>query len=81
METRILGRYNCRPRSVRHFLAYSPTRLDNDHIDIYCPARLDPAVPIEETVGAIKEMIDAGHVRHIGLTACGVLSRGLISGH
>ncbi|MEU5699543.1 aldo/keto reductase [Streptomyces aurantiacus] len=116
-----------RPEAVKNFLAYSLTRLGTDHIDIYRPARLDPAVPIEETVGAIKEMVDAGHVRHIGLsevdaatirrahavhpiadlqieyslisraveadvlptlrelgigmTAYGVLSRGLISGH
>ncbi|MEV4703945.1 aldo/keto reductase [Actinoplanes sp. NPDC049316] len=116
-----------RPEAVKTFLAYSLTRLGVDHIDIYRPARLDPAVPIEETVGAIKEMIDAGYVRHLGLsevdaatirrahavhpvadlqieysllsraveaevlptlrelgigmTAYGVLSRGLISGH
>ncbi|MEV4627359.1 aldo/keto reductase [Micromonospora sp. NPDC049523] len=121
------GGYDGRPEAVRNFLAYSLTRLGVDHIDIYRPARLDPAVPIEETVGAIKEMIDAGYVRHIGLsevnagtirrahavhpiadlqieyslisraveadvlptlrelgiglTAYGVLSRGLISGH
>ncbi|MEV7426002.1 aldo/keto reductase [Streptomyces sp. NPDC091212] len=116
-----------RPEAVKNFLAYSLTRLGTDHIDIYRPARLDPAVPIEETVGAVKEMIDAGYVRHLGLsevdaatirrahavhpvadlqieyslisraveaevlptlrelgigmTAYGVLSRGLISGH
>ncbi|MEV6868861.1 aldo/keto reductase [Streptosporangium subroseum] len=121
------GGYDGRPEAVKNFLAYSLTRLGTDHIDIYRPARLDPAVPIEETVGAIKEMIDAGYVRHvglsevdaatirrahavhpvadlqieyslisraveadilptlrelgIGLTAYGVLSRGLISGH
>ncbi|AGZ42848.1 aldo/keto reductase [Actinoplanes friuliensis] len=121
------GGQDGRPEAVKNFLAYSLTRLGTDHIDIYRPARLDPAVPIEETVGAIKEMIDAGHVRHvglsevdaatirrahavhpiadlqfeyslisravetdilptlrelgIGLTAYGVLSRGLISGH
>ncbi|MGN9909931.1 aldo/keto reductase [Phytohabitans sp. LJ34] len=57
-----------RPEAVKNFLAYSLTRLGTDHIDIYRPARLDPAVPIEETVGAIKEMIDAGHVRHLGLS-------------
>ncbi|MFJ2901508.1 aldo/keto reductase [Streptomyces sp. NPDC087212] len=116
-----------RPEAVKNFLAYSLTRLGTDHIDIYRPARRDPAVPIEETVGAVKEMIDAGYVRHLGLsevdaatirrahavhpvvdlqieyslisraveaevlptlrelgigmTAYGVLSRGLISGH
>ena len=57
-----------RPEAVRNFLAYSLTRLGTDHIDIYRPARLDPAVPIEETVGAIKEMIEAGYVRHLGLS-------------
>jgi aryl-alcohol dehydrogenase-like predicted oxidoreductase len=121
------GGFDGRPEAVKNFLAYSLSRLGTDHIDIYRPARLDPAVPIEETVGAIKEMIDAGYVRHIGLsevdaatirrahavhrvsdlqieyslisrvveadvlptlrelgiglTAYGVLSRGLISGH
>jgi aryl-alcohol dehydrogenase-like predicted oxidoreductase len=121
------GGMDTRPEAVKNFLAYSLTRLGTDHIDIYRPARLDPAVPIEDTVGAIKEMIDAGYVRHIGLsevdaatirrahavhpiadlqieyslvsraveadilptlrelgiglTAYGVLSRGLISGH
>jgi len=124
---RAFGGQDSRPEAVRNFLAYSLTRLGTDHIDIYRPARLDPAVPIEETVGAIKEMVDAGYVRHIGLsevdaatirrahavhpiadlqieysllsravetdvlptlrelgiglTAYGVLSRGLISGH
>lgn len=53
---------------MKNFLAYSLGRLGTDHIDIYCPARLDPAVPIEETVGAVKDMIDAGHVRHLGLS-------------
>ncbi|WP_428936120.1 aldo/keto reductase [Streptomyces sp. ACT015] len=121
------GGQDGRPEAVKNFLAYSLTRLGTDHVDIYRPARLDPEVPIEETVGAVKEMIDAGYVRHlglsevdaetvrrahavhpvtdlqieyslisravedevlptlrelgIGLTAYGVLSRGLISGH
>ncbi|WP_328721948.1 aldo/keto reductase [Streptomyces sp. NBC_00247] len=121
------GKPDCRPEAVRNFLAHSLTRLGTDHIDVYRPARLDPEVPIEETVGAVKEMIDAGYVRHlglsevdaatvrrahavhpvadlqieysllsravedevlpvlrelgIGLTAYGVLSRGLLSGH
>ena len=123
----VFGAMDGRPEAARNFLAYSLTRLGVDHIDIYRPARLDPTVPIEETVGAIKEMIDAGYVRYLGLsevdaatirrahavhpvadlqfeyslvsraveaeilptlrelgigmTAYGVLSRGLISGH
>ena len=118
---------DCRPAAVKNFAAYSLRRLDVERIDIYRPARLDPAVPIEDTVGAIAELIQAGHVGHIGLsevsaatlrrahavhpigdlqieyslisrgiedeilpvarelgigiTAYGVLSRGLISGH
>jgi aryl-alcohol dehydrogenase-like predicted oxidoreductase len=62
------GGQDGRPEAVKNFLAYSLTRLGTDHIDIYRPARLDPAVPIEETVGAIREMIDAGYVRHVGLS-------------
>jgi aryl-alcohol dehydrogenase-like predicted oxidoreductase len=64
----VFGGQDNRPEAVRNFLAYSLTRLGTDHVDIYRPARLDPAVPIEDTVGAIKEMIDAGYVRHIGLS-------------
>ncbi|MCC3772744.1 aldo/keto reductase [Streptomyces sp. UNOC14_S4] len=115
------------PNAVKNFAAYSLQRLGTDHIDIYRLARLDPKVPVEETIGAIAELVEAGHVRHIGLsevnaetirraaavapisdlqieyslisrgiekeilptlrelgigvTAYGVLSRGLISGH
>jgi aryl-alcohol dehydrogenase-like predicted oxidoreductase len=119
--------YDSRPAALRNFIAYSLRRLGVDYIDIYRPARLDPAVPIEDTVGAIADLIKAGYVRYIGLsevsaktirraqavhpiadlqieyslisrgiekeilpvcrelgigiTAYGVLSRGLISGH
>ncbi|WP_346044814.1 aldo/keto reductase [Actinomadura chokoriensis] len=62
------GGIDGRPEAVKNFLAYSLGRLGTDHVDVYRPARLDPAVPIEETVGAIKDMIDAGHVRHLGLS-------------
>ncbi len=57
-----------RPAAVKNFAAYSLQRLGTDHIDIYRPARLDPDVPIEDTVGAIAELVEAGHVRHIGLS-------------
>ncbi len=60
-----------RPASVKNFLAYSLRRLGTDYIDIYRPARLDPAVPIEETVGAIADMVKAGYVRFIGLSEVG----------
>ena len=60
------------PRMVKTFLAYSLRRLGTDYVDIYRPARVDPAVPIEDTVGAIADMIQAGHVRQIGLSEAGV---------
>lgn len=63
--------YDSRPAAVRNFLTYTLRRLGVDHIDIYRPARLDPAVPIEDTVGAIAELIEAGYVRHIGLSEVG----------
>jgi aryl-alcohol dehydrogenase-like predicted oxidoreductase len=119
--------YDSRPAAVWNFMSYSLQRLGTDHIDIYRPARLDPDVPIEETIGAMADMVKAGYIRHVGLsevssetirrahavhpiadlqieyslisrgiesdilktcrelgigvTAYGVLSRGLISGH
>ena len=63
--------YDARPAAVKTFLAYTLKRLDVDHIDIYRPARLDEHVPIEETVGAIADMVKAGYVRHIGLSEVG----------
>lgn len=60
-----------RPAAVRNFLAYSLTRLGVDHVDIYRPARLDPAVPIEDTIGAIADLVKAGYVRRIGLSEVG----------
>jgi pyridoxine 4-dehydrogenase len=63
--------YDSRPAAVKNFLAYSLQRLRVDHIDIYRPARLDPDVPIEETVGAMADMIKAGWIGHIGLSEVG----------
>jgi aryl-alcohol dehydrogenase-like predicted oxidoreductase len=63
---------DAQPRAVKNFLAYSLTRLGVDYIDIYRPARLDPKVPIEETVGAIADTVKAGYVCHIGLSEVGV---------
>jgi aryl-alcohol dehydrogenase-like predicted oxidoreductase len=60
-----------RPVAVKNFLSYSLTRLGVDYIDIYRPARLDPAVPIEETVGAIADLVKAGYVRAVGLSEVG----------
>ncbi len=63
---------DARPAAVKNFLAYTLKRLGTDYVDLYQPARVDPAVPIEETVGAIAEMVKAGYVRHIGLSEAGV---------
>jgi aryl-alcohol dehydrogenase-like predicted oxidoreductase len=63
--------FDTRPVAVKNFLTYSLRRLGTDHIDVYRPARVDPEVPIEETVGAIAELVEAGYVREIGLSEAG----------
>ena len=60
--------YDARPSAVKTALAYTLKRLGTDHIDLYQPARRDPNVPLEDTLGAIAEMIQAGYVRHLGLS-------------
>ncbi|MFE4593548.1 aldo/keto reductase [Streptomyces laurentii] len=65
------GGVDGRPAAIRNFLAYSLQRLGTDHVDIYRLARLDPDVPVEETVGALAELVEAGHIRHIGLSEVG----------
>ena len=62
---------DCRPAATRNFLAYSLQRLGTDPIDIYRPARLDPNVPIEETIGGLADLVKAGYIRHIGLSEVG----------
>jgi aryl-alcohol dehydrogenase-like predicted oxidoreductase len=68
---RAFGGMDTRPAAIRNFVAYSLRRLGTDYIDIYRPARLDPAVPIEDTVGAIADLVKQGYVRHIGLSEVG----------
>ncbi|MDB5930587.1 MAG: aldo/keto reductase [Polaromonas sp.] len=60
-----------RPVAVKNFLAYTLKRLGTDHIDIYRMARLDPSVPVEDTIGAMADLVKAGYVRHIGLSEVG----------
>ena len=60
-----------RPAATKNALAQTLSKLGTDHVDIYRPARLDPAVPIEETVGALAELVEAGWIRHIGLSEVG----------
>lgn len=63
--------FDASPAAVKSSLAYTLKRLNTDYVDIYRPARLDPKVPIEDTMGALKEMVQAGYVRHIGLSEVG----------
>jgi aryl-alcohol dehydrogenase-like predicted oxidoreductase len=65
------GGYDGRPAAMKNFLAYSLKRLGTDYIDIYRASRVDPAVPIEDTVGAMADMVKAGYIRHIGLSEMG----------
>ncbi len=65
------GGVDGRPAAVKNFLMYTLQRLATDYVDIYRIARVDPAVPIEETVGAIADMVKAGYVRHVGLSEAG----------
>lgn len=65
---------DARPIAIKNFLAYTLQRLGVDYIDVYRPARLDPNVPIEDTIGAIAELVKAGYVRHIGLSEVGAES-------
>lgn len=63
--------YDVSPEAVKDRLAYSLRRLETDYIDIYRPARLNPSIPVEETIGALEEMRQAGYIRHIGLSELG----------
>lgn len=63
--------YDARPNAVKNFVAYSLKRLGTDYIDIYRPARLDPDVPIEDTIGALADLVKAGYLRHVGLSEVG----------
>jgi aryl-alcohol dehydrogenase-like predicted oxidoreductase len=64
--------HDASPKAVKNSLAYTLTRLGTDYVDLYQPARLDPRVPIEDTVGAVADMIAAGYVRYLGLSEMGV---------
>jgi len=66
-DLKILGD-DGRPQAAKNFLAYSLRRLGTDYVDLYQPSRVDPAVPIEDTIGAIADMVKAGYVRHIGVS-------------
>jgi aryl-alcohol dehydrogenase-like predicted oxidoreductase len=63
-----------RPAAVKNFVSYTLQRLKTDHIDVYRLARLDPQVPIEDTVGAIADLIKAGYIRYVGLSEVGAIT-------
>jgi aryl-alcohol dehydrogenase-like predicted oxidoreductase len=63
--------YDASPAAVKSSLAYSLRRLGTDYVDLYQPARLDPQVPIEDTIGAIGELVTAGYIRYAGLSEMG----------
>lgn len=63
--------FDARPAAIKNFVTYSLRRLKTDYIDLYQPARLDPSVPIEDTAGAVADLIKAGYVRHLGLSEMG----------
>jgi aryl-alcohol dehydrogenase-like predicted oxidoreductase len=60
--------FDARPLAVKNFLAYSLRRLKTDYVDLYQPARFDHAMPLEDTLGAIADLVQAGYVRNIGLS-------------
>jgi pyridoxine 4-dehydrogenase len=64
----VYGGYDLRPAAVKNFLGYSLRRLNTDYVDLYQPARYDRSVALEETLGAIADLKQAGYVRHIGLS-------------
>jgi aryl-alcohol dehydrogenase-like predicted oxidoreductase len=68
------GRVNGHPDYIRHAVMYSLQRLKTDYIDLYTPARVDPTVPIEETVGALAELVQKGVIRYIGLSEASAAS-------
>ena len=68
--------FDARPIATKSFLSHSLSRLGVDYIDVYRPGRLDPQVPIEDTIGAIADMVKAGYVRYIGLSEVGATPSG-----
>ncbi|HBF37917.1 MAG TPA: aldo/keto reductase [Firmicutes bacterium] len=56
------------PAHVKNYLTYSLKRLNLDYIDLYLPGRIDLGIPVEETIGAISELVKAGYVKHIGVS-------------
>ncbi len=65
------GGFDLRPAALKNFLAYTLRRLNTDYVDLYQPCRIDPSCPIEDTIGAIADLVKAGWVRHIGLSEAG----------
>jgi len=63
--------FDSRPVAVRNFLSYSLQQLRVDYIDLYYPSRVDPNVPIEDTVGTLGELVKEGKIRYVGVSEAG----------
>ncbi len=57
-----------RPEAVKNYLSYTLKRLGTDYVDLYQPARINPNIPVEETIGAVAELVKAGYVREVGIS-------------
>ena len=57
-----------RPQNVQNYLAYTLKRLGTDYVDLYQPARINPHIPVEDTIGAVADLVKAGYVRSVGIT-------------
>ncbi len=57
-----------RPHAVKNYLAYTLKRLGTDYVDLYQPARIDPNIPVEDTIGAVADLVKAGYVRNVGIS-------------
>jgi aryl-alcohol dehydrogenase-like predicted oxidoreductase len=66
--------YDLRPEAVKNFLSYSLRRLGTDYIDLYQPSRMDARTPVEDTYGALAGLVQAGYVRHIGISEASAAS-------
>ena len=66
--------YDLRPEAVKNFLSYSLRRLGTDYIDLYQPSRVDARTPIEDTYGALADLVQAGYIRHIGISEASAAS-------
>jgi len=63
--------FDCRPEAVENYLTYSLKRLGLEYVDLYQPCRINPHIPVEETIGAVSKLVEKGYVRTIGISEVG----------